>query len=649
MFIAPSQSSDPVASFGVDNGVKVVPDLVNASIQTEDATDPDLYERLFLAMNQPVIVIDISSNHEDEESEPFLLNPAASLLIESSKDSFYQESHLEKFNASLGNFIRSVRGKVAQEVSYTDVLHTVVAVNASPCELVFALTATTFQLPSAARILAILLMETSRLVKEELNTLESFKNSLISALSHELNNPINSLIPLIKLMPSTSTENGDDLRSMALSSACILKNKIRDLIDYASIEMKSLKLEVEEFHVEDLFEELKRVFRTETEGKGNALKFSISTCSNRRLKVLADRNRLEQILIKLISNANKYTEGGVISVSAEESQVNFDVVFAVKDTGMGIPPDRLSLMFAPLNHKFKQAGEFARLPGLGLEITKGICQCMDSKLSVHSTVGRGTVFSFEVPTCRLSTFASQDSEDSPNDKDEFHVAELDSTRYYSTEMNELKETKTVSKSFFRRKENRFGIKRELMLNPRSPSCGEKALRNCNEVMERIVRYNYYVKKDAKSVFRRVKAATNFRRRLVLVTDDEYSNRLVLRKMLEHFHIESMEASNGEEAASIVQQSYSDDSPFAVALVLMDLHMPVMNGVDATIKIRKLEREYKRESSVPIVAVTAHDGVNNKRDCFNAGMQEYIVKPATSKALKQIVAEFIPDLMEAVVD
>eukprot|EP00826_Nyctotherus_ovalis_P059055 TRINITY_DN817_c0_g3_i3.p1 TRINITY_DN817_c0_g3~~TRINITY_DN817_c0_g3_i3.p1 ORF type:complete len:649 (-),score=157.99 TRINITY_DN817_c0_g3_i3:141-2087(-) len=648
MFIAPSQSSDPFASFGVGNCVKVLPNFVNASTQTEDATNPDLYERLFLAMNQPVIVIDISSSHE--ESEPFLLNPAASILIDSSKDDFYQESHLEKFNASLGNFIRSVRGKVAQEVSYTDVFHTMVSMNASPCELIFALTATTFQLRNATRILAILLMETSRLVKEELNTLESFKNSLISALSHELNNPINSLIPLIKLMPSTSTENGDDLKSMALSSACILRNKIRDLIDYASIEMKSLKLEVEEFYVEDLFEELKRIFRIETEGKRNALKFGIVTCSNRKLKILADRNRLEQILIKLISNANKYTEGGVISISAEENQANFDIVFTVKDTGMGIPSDRLALMFAPLNHKYKQAEEYARLPGLGLEITKGICQCMDSRLSVESTVGRGTVFSFEVPTCRLSTFASQELEDSPDGEDEFQVAEMESTRYYSTEMDEQRGVRVASKSFFSRKENRFGIRKELILNPRSPSCGEKALKNCNEVMERIVRYNYYVKKDANSVFNRPRVVTNFRaRRYVLVTDDEYSNRLVLKKMLEHFRIESMEANNGEEAANIVEQSYSDDSPFKIALILMDLHMPIMNGVNATIKIRKLEREYKKESSVPIVAVTAHDGVNNKRDCFNAGMQEYIVKPATSKALKQIVVEFIPDLMGAVIN
>eukprot|EP00826_Nyctotherus_ovalis_P011417 TRINITY_DN12977_c0_g1_i4.p1 TRINITY_DN12977_c0_g1~~TRINITY_DN12977_c0_g1_i4.p1 ORF type:complete len:629 (+),score=161.54 TRINITY_DN12977_c0_g1_i4:100-1986(+) len=623
----------------------MLPETESSSTQTEENMDPDVYERLFLVMNQPVMVFDL--NYHNEIAKPFLLNPAASTLIESSNDDFFQESLLEKFNVSLGNFVRSVRGKVAQEVSYTDVLHVSVTVNSKPCEIVFAFTATTFELRDATRILGVLLMETSRIVEEEIKTVESFKASLVSALSHELNNPINSLIPLIKLMPDVDRkDSGEDLKSMALSSAYILKNKIRDLVDYASIETQNMSLNFEEFCVEDLFDELKKIFKVETERKSNALKFSIITYANRRLKILADQNRLEQILIKLIMNANKYTNEGTISVTAEECQANFNVIFTVKDTGVGIPKEKLNLIFAPLNHKYRLSGEYAKLPGLGLEIAKGICQCMDSKLNVQSTTGRGTTFSFEIPTCRLSTFECP--EPSVDDKEELVILEPANSCDFNTQLADLRDLKATRSSFFNREEvNRQALKKDFSSNLKFPSCNDdKVFAALDGVIDKIVQYNSYIKKSADSVFHYSGATNSFRvkQSVVLVTDDMYSNRLVLRKVLENFRVQSVEAINGEEAVRSVEKSFDDESSLEIVLILMDLHMPVMNGIDATIKIRELEKKYKRRKKIPIIAVTAHDGIKDQEGCLKAGMQEYIMKPATSAMLKRMVIKYIPDLV-----
>lgn len=641
MFIVASQSSDPLAS----DHVKVIPILSSASVQTEDSIDPDVYERLFLAMNQPVFAVNLSSSHE--KSESFLQNSAATALIESARNDFFQESHLEKFNASLANFIRSIKSKVSQEVSYADVFHVTVNVNSKPCEIVFAFTATTFELKDGKRILSILLMETSRISEEEIRTVESFKASLVSALSHELNNPMNSLIPLIRMMPNTVTDNGDDdLKSMALSSAYILKNKIHDLIDYASIETKSMKLEQTEFFVEDLFDELKKVFKVEAERKQNTLKFSIMTYANRKLKIFADRNRLEQILIKLITNANKYTDRGTIQVAAEENHSDFDITFTVKDTGVGISKDRVNLIFAPLNHKHRQSDEYAKLPGLGLEIAKGICQCMDSKLNVKSVLGKGTKFSFEVPTCRISIFETPDC---PQDsKEELRVIEpnisLSNDADFNAQLDNLRDSKAIRSNLYNREDNiRLTSKKDFMLNSKfSTFIDDKAVGSFDDISERISQYNGYKKKSCDSVFRFQKISNNFKakQRLILITDDAYSNRLVLRKMLEHFKIESMEAINGQEAVNAVEKSFSADSSFEISLILMDLHMPIMNGIDATIKIRKLERKHEKRKIIPIVAVTAHDGAKDKKACFNAGMQEYIVKPATCAILKKIVTQYM---------
>ena len=617
MFISPSQSSDPSAS---------IPLVMTTHTQTEDNICPNVYERLFLAMNQPVFIMNLNSTNE--KSEPFLLNPAASALIKSSKDDFFQESHLEKFNASLGNFIKSVKGKVAQEVSYTDILRVSVNVNSTPCEMAFALTGTTFELKDATRILGILLMETSRTVEEEIRTVESFKASLASALSHELNNPIHSLILLIKMLPDSDIkEGGDDIKSMALSTACILKNKIRDLIDYVSIETKSMKLEQQEFYVEELFDELNKIFKLEVERKRNALKFDIITYANRRLKILADRNHLEQILTKLIANANKYTDKGTIDIIAKENQSNFDVTFTVKDTGIGIAKDRLELIFAPLNHKHRLSGEYAKLPGLGLEIAKGICQCMDSKLNVKSTVGKGTTFSFEVPTCRLSTFETA----------EFPINN-------KKELNSGICIKKMSRTGFIKIES----KKEIKLNTRFESYnGDQGISFFGDITGRIGQYNAYIKKSGDSVFHSSKTLVSdfqTKKRVVLVTDDVYSNRLVLCRMLEHLKLQTIEAINGQEAVNAAEKSFDPNSSFEIVLILMDLHMPVMNGIDATIEIRKLEKAYKREKQIPIVAVTAHDGAKDQEGCFNAGMQNYIVKPATHEILKMIVRQYTSNLI-----
>lgn len=116
-------------------------------------------------------------------------------------------------------------------------------------------------------------------------------------------------------------------------------------------------------------------------------------------------------------------------------------------------------------------------------------------------------------------------------------------------------------------------------------------------------------------------------------------------MLNRLHVLTIEAINGAEAVSIVKSYLYGETEYDIQLILMDLQMPIMDGVEATIEIRKLERLNKRSQKIPIVAVTAHSSTNDKNDCLKAGMQEHVVKPVTNKVLREILGNYALNLLQ----
>ena len=136
-----------------------------------------------------------------------------------------------------------------------------------------------------------------------------------------------------------------------------------------------------------------------------------------------------------------------------------------------------------------------------------------------------------------------------------------------------------------------------------------------------------------------------RNRVVLIVDDIYFNRMVISEMIKKFHITTKEANNGAEAINIVEKSFYKSSKCDIKLVLMDLNMPVMNGVQSTIRIRELEQIHRKKIKIPIVGVTAHDSINDRNGCSNAGMQDYVVKPITNEMIENILKTYAPELLK----
>ena len=373
---------------------------IDASVQTEYSSSPKSFELLFNTSRHPMLIIDMNVNFI--KAKPHLLNPAARLLVNSCNNDFYTGSYMEKFDASLSDFISSMKTKVAHPISYTDIIR---IPNSVGTKAIYEFSSTIFDVNSQQRELAIVLIEISKTIEEEINAVENFKESLMSALSHELNNPMNSLIPIFEMLSSPSGDmNFNELKDVALSNIYILQHKLQDLMDYASMQINDIKLELSEFCVNDLFDKLKEMFKVEVDHKFNELKLEIKNFVSKRMVILGDKNRLEQILIKLISNANKFTAHGTIKLTAEANVKNFNVRFIISDTGIGISKDKQERLFAPLNQNNKGNNKYAKLLGLGLAIAKGLCKCMESKLNVKSEEGKGTKFDFEIPMCLISNF-----------------------------------------------------------------------------------------------------------------------------------------------------------------------------------------------------------------------------------------------------
>ena len=618
-------------------------------IEKKDCScDKEMYKQFFKSFPHPAFIIDLNVNIQS--AAPHRLNPQAEQLLECC-DNLFEISKLIVSNCTLTELINSTRRKVTQYFLHRDSIKVETRSLYSSLlpivnEKTYDIIASTFESSKDIRMMGLIMIESPKDIEQEKQVLETFKSSLICTLSHELCNPMNSLIPLIKQMPSYYDEEmKEDIKDDALASAELLLCKIRDLIDYTKIELKQFKADEDEFKVCDVFDDLRKIFKYEVLHKGNSLYFEIKTTNGKKLVILADKLRIKQVLAKLICNANKFTTNGEIKVTASENKDNLDVCFSVSDNGVGIDKEKLKLIFSSLYEKAKLANVpyegSTKLPGLGLLIATSICKCLGSKLKAKSVEGKGSTFYFDVPICRIYTTPNNPRLQSSTSKE---IKKLkDSDRAYSSRVLIDQKTKCGSPDRenagidrIQKLKNLFHLasngksKRLSTFAPKTPHTSSQEVNDCQEIKYSIVKEKYgFIERaisdpncdlkmknnkinlrepfricEEKKVIPEAKEKSLRERKInsgvVLITDDVCINRMVLRNMLMKMNIHTIEAGNGEEAVKQVANSINEGSRQVIQLILMDLCMPVMDGIKATIEIRKLEKENKRIYKIPIV-------------------------------------------------
>ena len=484
------------------------------------------------------------------------------------------------------------------------------------------------------------------------------------------------------------------------SSAHSLLGVINDILDFSKIEAGKLEMESMNFNLDHVLENLSDMMGTKAGEKGIELSFMTDKDVPRHL--IGDPLRLGQVLINLTGNAVKFTESGEIVVAVEllrKEDVGAMVVgFSVRDTGIGIAPDQIAGLFRPF---FQTDGSVTRRyggTGLGLVICRRLVEMMGGEICVESEPGKGSLFIFTARFGRQS--AERHVSLPPTELRGMRVLVVDDNESARNALRNLLETlsftvKTVSSGREALQEIRNGDYRLVLMDWNMPGMNgiEATVRIRNdprisqapavimvtshgreEVMRRArdagvhscllkpvspsLLFDSIMEVFGKEPEMRVGPENDairaprkpdvLRGAKVLLVEDNEINQQVAKELLENAGLIVGVADNGWKAVEAVRNAAFD-------LVLMDIQMPVMDGYEATRRIRQGARGdgqsvsddphrpspiAHRPRPLPIIAMTAHAMSGERERCLKAGMDDYVSKPIDPGLLFSVLAKWI---------
>ncbi|MFH0782636.1 MAG: response regulator [Pseudomonadota bacterium] len=509
------------------------------------------------------------------------------------------------------------------------------------------------------------------------------KSRFLANMSHEIRTPMNGIIGAtdLALAEKLSPEVEHYLHIVQNSSYALL-GIINDILDFSKIEAGQLALKERDFRLDEMFDRVMDVFVNLAADKDVELLVDIDADTPRILR--GDSLRLQQILTNLISNALKFTgREGIILVSAKESDkveglTDNQVVlsFAVKDTGAGISPEYLPLLFEPFTQGDSSSTRKYEGTGLGLSICKKFVSMMHGTIGVETALGKGSTFYFTVHLEKageplvsrlvfppdisgLNVLVVDDSGDSreimtkmlvslgfavetvssgaaailrlqSNDGDQAPV-ELVLMDWKMTEMDGIEASRRIREDLhltlpiimmtaFAREVQRSAAEKVGINGFLTKPIFQSTL--FDAIMDAFGKAELQ-KSGAKMSF--TTKASMYKKQLkgckILVAEDNLTNQEVARAILKGAGIRVTVVGNGEDAvAKIVRESFD--------AVLMDVQMPRINGFQATQQIRQIPGC----ETLPIIAMTAHALKGDEEKCLEAGMDGYVSKPINQERL-----------------
>ena len=497
----------------------------------------DLPDALLLLSKEDLLIVDAN-----DRAAQLLAAPDKAALVGQPLSSFWKEASQDKFRHQNDLYYATEAQftKHNQETFWGDVL--VARWPSDRAQWLLRINDITERKSTEQRLI---------LEKEQAEQAMQSRENFLSLMSHEIRTPLNAMLGITQLMlESEPREDQKELLQTLEFSSNNLNTLVNDILSYAKLGSGAVTFEQKPFNLLEFVHGIKLTYKNLANAKG--VTFRLLLEDEAPEVVVGDVNRLGQILNNLLNNAVKFTQTGQIVLSLyivrkEENQ--YQLLFEIADTGMGIPEDKLSTIFDPYQQADENIAEKFGGTGLGLSIVKNLVQLQNGKVEVSSAVGQGTTFKVQLPFTKPS----------PED-----IQQENTPRQLLSEYQSLK-----------------GFK-------------------------------------------------------VLYVEDVVPNQLLMKGFSNKWKIDLDTALNGLEALEKVKQHHYD-------LILMDIHMPEMDGYEATAEIRKLHDPHY--ANVPIIALTASISEKTKNHIQEAGMNDYVAKPINPRDLHQKLYQFSQTALE----